>query len=138
MIHHLDLNVSDLARSASFYAAWMPRLGYALGESGDGWLSWRSGTFYLCLVRTEERFRGRGFHRKGVGVNHLAFHAPSREAVDDLHRRLAAAGVPVLYGGPLEMGTAAEPNYAVFFEDPDRMKLEFVFRPGAPRAGEAR
>jgi hypothetical protein len=29
----------------------------------------------------------------------------------------------------MEMGTAEAPNYALFFEDPDRVKLEFVYRP---------
>lgn len=127
MLHHLDLNVSDFDRSSAFYAALMPRLGYEAGKAGQGWLTWRSGSFYLTLVATEEPYRSRGYHRKGVGVNHLAFAAPSRAAVDQLHAWLVATGVPVLYGGPLEMGSLSEPNYAVFFEDTDRVKLEYVY-----------
>ncbi|HLN63528.1 MAG TPA: hypothetical protein VK464_18480 [Symbiobacteriaceae bacterium] len=50
--------------------------------------------------------------------------------MDDLYGWLAERGVPVLYGGPMEMGTPGAPNYAVFFEGPDRLKLEYVFRPG--------
>lgn len=128
MLHHLDLNVSDLERSQAFYARFLGRLGYESGASGRGWTTWRSGAFYITLVQTEEPYIAEGYHRKRVGVNHLAFPAPSREAVDELHAWLMKSGITVLYGGPLEMGTAEEPNYAVFFEDPDRLKLEYVYR----------
>jgi hypothetical protein len=30
----------------------------------------------------------------------------------------------------LDMGHPDQPNYAVFFEDPDRLKLEYVHRRG--------
>jgi catechol 2,3-dioxygenase-like lactoylglutathione lyase family enzyme len=63
-------------------------------------------------------------------VNHLAFPAPSVKAVDDLYAWLMAGGVPVLYGSPLDMGHPDQPNYGLFFEDPDRLKLEYVHRPG--------
>lgn len=130
MLHHFDLNVSHLARSLAFYTPLLTRLGYQLGDIGPGWTVWRgAGGPYLCLVQTDAAHLAAGFHRKRVGVNHLAFAAPTRAAVDDLHGWLAGLGVPVLYGGPLEMGTPGAPNYAVFFEDPDRLKLEYVFRP---------
>lgn len=129
MLHHLDLNVADLRRSDAFYAALLGRLGYERGESGNGWTTWRFGAFYMTLVQAAPAYVGHGFHRKRIGVNHLALPAPTREAVDDLHRWLLSHGATVLYGGPKEMGDAGAPNYAVLFEDPDRLKLEYVFRP---------
>jgi catechol 2,3-dioxygenase-like lactoylglutathione lyase family enzyme len=127
--HHLDLNVSDLERSTAFYTDGLGDLGYAPAESGDGWrtLAHTDG-WYLCLVQTDEAFRVHGYHRKGVGVNHLAFSAPDRHAVDATHERLVSRGVHVLYGGPRDMGDDREESYAVFFEDPDRVKLEVVAR----------
>jgi catechol 2,3-dioxygenase-like lactoylglutathione lyase family enzyme len=106
------------------------KLGYREVERGSGWVSLGDGTFYITLVQIEERFAARGFHRKGIGVNNLAFPAPSVKAVDDFHVWLVARGVPVLYGSPLDMGHPVQPNYAVSFEDPDRLKLEYVHRPG--------
>jgi hypothetical protein len=50
--------------------------------------------------------------------------------VDDIHAWLLARGVAVLYGSPLDVGHPGQPNYAVYFEDPDRLKLEYVHRPG--------
>ncbi|MBI2162035.1 MAG: hypothetical protein HYU25_16945 [Candidatus Rokubacteria bacterium] len=48
------------------------------------------------------------FHRKRTGLNHLAFGAESREAVDTFHREfLVARGIPALYGPPREY-----PEYA--------------------------
>ncbi|MCE9581214.1 MAG: 50S ribosomal protein L11 methyltransferase [Planctomycetes bacterium] len=127
--HHLDMNVSNLEQSRNFYLRLLPRFGFELGESGDGWMSFTHGDFHLTLVQVEEKWKTREFHRKGVGVNHLAFSAASRDAVDALHEWLVWEGITVLYGGPMEMGGMEAPNYGVFFEDPDRMKLEYVYRP---------
>jgi catechol 2,3-dioxygenase-like lactoylglutathione lyase family enzyme len=105
-------------------------MGYRELERGDGWVSFGDGGAYVTLVQADRRFADRGFHRKAVGVNHLAFLASGRAEVDELHDWLLARGVPVLYGGPRDMGGEDDPNYAVFFEDPDRLKLEYVHRPG--------
>jgi catechol 2,3-dioxygenase-like lactoylglutathione lyase family enzyme len=127
--HHLDLNVTGLSRARPFYSALLGRLGYEPGDDGDGWCTFvHAEGWYLTLVQTEDRFVEHGFHRKAAGVNHLAFAAPDRGAVDDLHAWLVGRGAHVLYGGPMDMGDAREENYAVFFEDPDRLKLEYVHR----------
>jgi catechol 2,3-dioxygenase-like lactoylglutathione lyase family enzyme len=129
VLHHLDLNVSDLAASAAFYGPLLSRWGYARAENGRGWEVWRGAGAYLTLVQAPQPHVASGYHRRRVGLNHLAFAAPSREAVNELLAWLSARGASILYGGPMEMGTAEAPNYALFFEDPDRVKLEFVYRP---------
>jgi catechol 2,3-dioxygenase-like lactoylglutathione lyase family enzyme len=66
-------------------------------------------------------------HRYAVGIHHLCFAAPSRTVVDERARWLDAQAVPI------ESGPADYPYspgyYAVFFYDPDGMKLEIVHRP---------
>ncbi|MBI2923665.1 MAG: 50S ribosomal protein L11 methyltransferase [Planctomycetes bacterium] len=128
-IHHLDLNVGNLDESKLFYGRLLPRFGYEKGEAGEGWASWKSGDFYITLVQAQDPWRADGYHRKCIGVNHLAFAAPSRDAVEALHEWLMWESIPVLYSGPMEMGGEGKENYAVFFEDPDRLKLEYVYRP---------
>lgn len=128
-LHHLDLNVRDLRTSEAFYRDLLGRFGLAEVERGERWISFGTDTCYITLVQTGEPFLYHGFHRKRIGVNHLAFPAPSHESVDDLHAWLVERGAPILYGGPMEMGTEDAPNYAVYFEDPDRLKLEYVYRP---------
>jgi len=137
-LHHLDLNVRDLEASEAFYGGLLTRFGLKELERGEHWVSFGTETCYISLVQTREPFLYHGFHRKRIGVNHLAFPAPSQEAVDTLHAWLLERGVVVLYGGPMEMGTEEAPNYAVFFEDPNRLKLEYVYRPHGLLAPGAR
>jgi len=66
--------------------------------------------------------------RYALGLHHLAFDAPSREVVDAIAAWLAGEGAPI-DGGPGERGYSAG-YYAVFFFDPDGLKLEVVHQPG--------
>jgi catechol 2,3-dioxygenase-like lactoylglutathione lyase family enzyme len=127
VIDHLDLNVSDLQRSREFYEPLLRRLGYTPFDAGTGWCSFiePNRRFYLVLVQTPLDHLHSGFHRKRIGVNHLAFAAPDRVSVDDLHAWLGERAIVPLYGGPKQMGD----RYAIFFEDPDRLKVEYVHRP---------
>jgi catechol 2,3-dioxygenase-like lactoylglutathione lyase family enzyme len=136
--HHLDLNVRDLATSEAFYRAVFERLGMRQLERGEGWVSFGDEEAYLTIVQTAEPFLYHGFHRKRIGVNHLALRAPSREAVDGFHAWLLERGIPVLYGGPLDQGSAEAEYYAVYFEDPQRFKLEYVYRSRGPAPTEDR
>jgi catechol 2,3-dioxygenase-like lactoylglutathione lyase family enzyme len=136
--HHLDLNVRDLATSEAFYRAVFERLGMRQLERGEGWVSFGDEEAYLTIVQTAEPFLYHGFHRKRIGVNHLALRAPSREAVDGFHAWLLERGIPVLYGGPLDQSSAEAEYYAVYFEDPQRFKLEYVYRSRGPAPTEDR
>jgi catechol 2,3-dioxygenase-like lactoylglutathione lyase family enzyme len=77
------------------------------------------------LVQAPREHLAAGYHRKRVGLNHLAFHAGSREEVDALTAELRARGVAILY--PERHPHAGGPDCrAVYFEDPDRIKVEVV------------
>ena len=121
-LHHVEINVSDLSRSSEFWGWLLEELGYVPYESWDGGRSWRLGTTYVVFVQTTERFRQPPYDRRRTGLNHLAFHAASRADVDELARRLRERGVPLLYQGRFPN----EDHYAVYFEDPDRIKVEVV------------
>jgi catechol 2,3-dioxygenase-like lactoylglutathione lyase family enzyme len=58
-----------------------------------------------------------------VGLNHLAFHASSREQVDSVTQQLRERGARILYE---DRHPHASGGHAVFFEDPDRIKVELV------------
>ncbi len=125
MIHHIELNVSNLKSSTDFWGWILKELGYSIYQEWNQGISWIHGNTYIVFVQTEDKYLDIPFHRKRVGINHLAFHANSREQVDMITNRLECSGVPILYkdkhpfaGGPL--------HYAVFFEDPDRVKVEIV------------
>jgi catechol 2,3-dioxygenase-like lactoylglutathione lyase family enzyme len=62
-----------------------------------------------------------------VGVHHVAFAASSRAAVDECAGWVADQGMTI-ESGPEEYGYAPG-YYAVFFYDPDGIKLELVHLP---------
>jgi catechol 2,3-dioxygenase-like lactoylglutathione lyase family enzyme len=129
VLHHLDLNVSDLTASKAFYGPLLKRLGYASWEEDRGWCTYRKGPFYVCLVQAEAAHQPAGFHRKRIGLNHLAFAVDNLDELNAMADWLRAQGVPLLYSSPLDMSSKDEMNVAVYFEDPDRVKLELVYRP---------
>ena len=83
------------------------------------------GETYLVLVQTEAEFLADGYHRKRTGLNHLAFHAKDRAQVDWFAQEFVKRGHPLLY--PDQYPPPADSDYyAVFCEDPDRIKVELV------------
>jgi catechol 2,3-dioxygenase-like lactoylglutathione lyase family enzyme len=124
-LHHVEIYVSDLKTSREFWDWLFTHLGYTLYSEWPQGVSWRLGVTYLVFVQTEERFKDVEYHRCRTGLNHLAFHGGSREEVDELTELLKSRGVKILYED--KHPYAGGPNYyAVFFEDPDRIKVEVV------------
>ena len=121
-LEHLDIAVSDLERSGEFWAAFLKDLGYReFAKSATGW-SWTNDESTVFLLQAEPAYLDPPYHRKRVGLNHLAFGVSDPKVVDALATRLKERSIPLLYGGPRTGRT----TYAVFFEDPDRIKIEVV------------
>lgn len=125
-LHHVDVTVADFRRSKEFYAAVMPLMGFERLPKEFGAVAWR-GASILALQPAKPEEKDRPHSRYAPGLHHLAFRAPSRPAVDDLHARLVELGVTIL-DAPAEYPYTPG-YYAVFFADPDGMKLEYVFSP---------
>jgi catechol 2,3-dioxygenase-like lactoylglutathione lyase family enzyme len=131
-IDHLVLSVGDFARSKDFYAKVLGFLGFKLKyEYADmaGWSN-RKTLFWIAAADAQGR---KHRHRKGdIGFHHYAFELSSRKDVDDLGAFLAEHQIQVL-DPPGEYN--GDPNYyAVYFADPDGMKLEaMVYKPPPKR-----
>ncbi len=125
LIHHVEIFVSDLKKTIEFWSWFLEDLGYDVFQKWDSGISWRLGETYLVFVQTEERFLDVPYHRSRVGLNHLAFHAASREHVDEITEKLKSRGVTILYSDRHPYAGGKD-YYAVFFEDPDRIKVELV------------
>ena len=125
MLHHIEINVSNLKKSAEFWGWFLQELGYTPFQTWDKGFSYKDGHTYIVFVQTEERFMDIPYHRGGTGLNHLAFHAESKDQVDEMTRKLKARSIPVLYENRHPYAGGPE-HYAVFFEDPDRVKVELV------------
>lgn len=124
-IHHIELNVSDLESSIRFWGWFLEELGYQPFQVWDEGRSWKKDETYLVFVQTKEHFIAEGYHRGRTGLNHLAFQANSRQQVDNLAKKLEEKGIEILYKDQHPFA-GGEQHYAAFFEDPDRIKVEFV------------
>ncbi|WP_212391798.1 VOC family protein [Sporosarcina beigongshangi] len=125
LVHHIELYVSDLKKTIDFWGWLLEELGYSPFQEWENGRSWQLGETYLVFVQAEERFLDVPYHRCRVGLNHLAFHASSRQQVDELTDELQSKGIRILYTDKHPFAGGPE-HYAVYFEDPDRMKVELV------------
>jgi len=123
-VDHVDLTVSDLVRSTRFYAEVLDLIGFAREpDCAEGPL-FRGQRFELGL----QQARAGRHDRFSPGLHHLAFAAPDRSAVDRLHVELVARELEVL-DAPADYPDYEPGYYAVFFADPDGVKLEYAHRP---------
>jgi len=129
-VHHVDLVVTSIVRSLPFYRDLLAPLGYhriAEVEGERGETIWYLGGPDVAIGLREAQTAG-DHDRYRVGLHHLAFEAWSRAVVDERAEWLAERGAEI-ESGPREYGYMPG-YYAVFFYDPDGIKLEIVHVPG--------
>ena len=123
---HIDLTVKSPEAALEFYDAILKFMGYvggkSEGESVGGWMKPGTG-FNIDLHEVRPEYADIQHNRYAAGLHHLAFVAESCEDVDRLHDLLVKIGAEVLDppGEYYEGG-----YYAVFFADPDGLKLEYI------------
>lgn len=125
MLHHIEIYVSDLERSTEFWGWFLSKLNYKMYQKWDKGISWRLKDTYLVFVQAEADYLEAGYHRKRIGLNHLAFQAGSKEQVDELSVEMKEKGMTILYS-ETHPHAGGEGHYALYFEDPDRIKVELV------------
>ncbi|CAM3582619.1 hypothetical protein G7061_01515 [Erysipelothrix sp. HDW6B] len=125
MIHHLEIYVNDLQRTRLFYDQLFKLLDYELYQTWDKGFSYRKHGTYIVFVQVEKPFESAGYHRKRIGLNHLAFGVTTPQDVDRIRDVLCSMGVVELYPEAYPHAGGAD-AYTFFFEDPDRIKLEIV------------
>ncbi|MED1862582.1 VOC family protein [Fictibacillus nanhaiensis] len=127
-LHHIEINVRNLGKTKEFYEWLLPELGFFLYQEWEKGFSYKMESSYLVFVQTEELYNDIPFHRKRSGLNHLAFWAKSRAQIEHLRVQLKKKNISFLYEDKFPFA-GGEHHYALFFEDPDRLKIEIV----APR-----
>jgi catechol 2,3-dioxygenase-like lactoylglutathione lyase family enzyme len=138
LIHHIDLTVKDPDASFAFYDAVLGFLGYRCVDRHARGFDWdlreRGGAFCsIGIVRAEGAGADRPHDRYAPGLHHLAWTAASRADVDALHALLVRMGAEVL-DAPADYPRYGAGYYAVFFTDPDGLKLEYVCWPSPASA----
>jgi catechol 2,3-dioxygenase-like lactoylglutathione lyase family enzyme len=129
-VYHVQINVGAPGAIA-FYRAMFGFLDYRMMVETDDVLGVSNGTTDFWMVATPPERRGARFHRKNSGLNHVCFGVRERGDVDRFVADfMRPRGVATLYDSPREYPEYRPGYYAVFFEDPDRLKLEIAHVPG--------
>jgi catechol 2,3-dioxygenase-like lactoylglutathione lyase family enzyme len=134
LLHHIELWVPDLPRAVREWGWLLGRLGYGPYQDWQHGRSWRLGRTYLVVEQSPD-MRGTHHDRMRPGLNHLAFHAGSRQEVDALALEASAHGWAPLFaeryphaGGPQ--------HYAAYLANTDGFEVELVAADAAPAHGD--
>lgn len=124
-VDHIDVTVGDVARSTAFYDGVLAELGFRrIPDKND--IIWANAHTSVGIYPAREP--GSSHDRRRVGFHHLALRARTRADVDRFHEFLVREGITVL-DAPADYPQYGAGYYAVFFADPDGMKLELVHFP---------
>ena len=116
-IDHISIRVSNYEKSKAFYGRLFEFLGFEISDEYPSTIGWTNGKTRYWIAPAE----GRKKYRIGdVGLHHYAFELRSRKDVDALQAFLKDERVRIV--DPAD--EYYEDYYAVFFLDPDGIKLE--------------
>lgn len=120
-IDHLVIRVSDYDKSKAFYGKLFSFLGFEISDEYEDMIGWTNGKTRFWISLADEQGRQHKYRNGDVGFHHYAFQLRSRKDVDelqaflrdDLHAKIVDPA-----------GEYYDDYYAVFFLDPDGLKLE--------------
>jgi catechol 2,3-dioxygenase-like lactoylglutathione lyase family enzyme len=116
-IDHISIRVRDYAKSKAFYSKLFGFLGFEISDEYPNTIGWTNGKTRYWIAPAE----GRKAYKIGdVGLHHYAFQLRNRADVDALQAFLEKEKVKIV--DPAD--EYYEDYYAVFFLDPDGIKLE--------------
>ena len=138
-IHHIDLTVKDAKASRASYESVLGFMGYRrsspINDFGDtdpnGYdFDLTSGDRFcsIGILNARGEHANRPHDRYSPGLHHIAWNAASRDDVDAMYAHLLSIGATIL-DAPAAYPHYGPTYYAVFFADPDGLKLEYVHKP---------
>jgi catechol 2,3-dioxygenase-like lactoylglutathione lyase family enzyme len=120
-IDHLVLSVGDFARSKDYYGKLLKFLGFKLKHDYADMAGWSNGKTLLWIAAADAQGRKHKYRKGDIGFHHYAFELSSRADIDALGAFLEANDMNVVDPPGEYYGRN---YYAVYFTDPDGMKLE--------------
>ena len=119
-VDHISIRVGDYEKSKAFYGKLMTFLGFkVLDEYADA-IGWTNGKTRFWIGPADAEGRKRKYRIGDIGLHHYAFELRSRKDVDALQDFLKRDRVKIVDPA----GEYYDDYYAVFFLDPDGIKLE--------------
>jgi len=127
-VGHIYLYISDLKKSREFYKEFLEILGYKEILNEEWGCAFEKDDTSIWLEQVSDKYIKDRYHRKRVGLNHLAFKVDSKENVNRFTKDfLKKNDIETLYESPKLFPEYSDDYYAVYFEDPDRIKLEIAY-----------
>ena len=132
-IDHLVIRVKDFERSKRFYDTVLGFLGFKRKYDFDKTAGWSNGKTLYWIGEADAEGKKHPHRIGNIGFHHYAFELGARRDVDELHALLTKIGATVV-DPPADYPHYGVGYYAVFFVDPDGLKLEgMVFKPPRKR-----
>jgi catechol 2,3-dioxygenase-like lactoylglutathione lyase family enzyme len=120
-IDHLVLSVGNFARSKEFYQKLLSFLGFKLKYEYEDMAGWSNGKTLFWIAAADARGRQHKYRKGDIGFHHYAFEVGGRKDVDALGAFLEKNDMNIVDPPGEYYGRN---YYAVYFTDPDGMKLE--------------
>jgi catechol 2,3-dioxygenase-like lactoylglutathione lyase family enzyme len=119
-IDHISIRVSDYPKSREFYSRLFEFLGFEVSEDYGNTIGWTNGKTRYWIAEADAKGKKQKHRIGDVGIHHYAFQVRNRKDVDELHACLLGMKAEIV-DPPAEY---YDNYYAVFFLDPDGLKLE--------------
>lgn len=119
-IDHLVISVGDFETSKAFYGPLMKFLGFGVEAEYEEMMGWANGKTLFWIAAADAEGRKHKYRKGDIGFHHYAFRLRSRKDVDALQGFLKGQGAKIVDPA----GEYYDDYYAVFFLDPEGMKLE--------------
>ncbi len=122
---HVKLAVSNFSRSFTFYKEIFDTLGYTLVKEGKDSAGWVSCEMYGIWI-AQAQIVDHPYKFNSPGLHHLCLKANTKEKVDLIYSLLLKKGLHI-FDIPQKYPRYTNQYYAVFFADPDGMKIEVAY-----------
>lgn len=119
-VDHLSIRVSNFKKSKAFYSKLFSFLGFKVLDKYYDAIGWTNGKTRFWISTADAEAKKHKYRIGDVGYHHYAFELRNRKDVDELYSVLQKLGATIV-DPPDEY---YEDYYAVFFLDPDGLKLE--------------
>ena len=126
---HVILTVSQFDKARAFYSSLLPQFGMSLVHDGEDFCYHVGARTAIGIRKCDPEFLGERFEQYRVGLHHLCLRARSREDVDKTAKLVTKLGAQIIRGP--EERDWTQGYYYVLFEDPDGIRFEVNFIPGA-------
>jgi catechol 2,3-dioxygenase-like lactoylglutathione lyase family enzyme len=126
-VDHLVIRVGDFEKSRRFYDSLFTFLGFKSIDDFSDMIGWRNGRTAFWISPASGPRQSQPYREGSVGFHHYGLELRSRKDVDELESFLKTLGAEIVNPA----GEYYEDYYAVYFKDPDGLKLEgLTYGPG--------